>query len=62
MPFNQATCMVIDMAAKIIHAAGYINKLAVAEAFAHFFYGAMDIAQVRFYFFDGFTIEGYYKM
>ena len=54
--------MVINMCREIIHAAGNIYKLPVGEALTHFFDGAVDIAQVRFYFFDGFAAEGNYQV
>lgn len=54
--------MIINMAAEIIHSAGYINKLPVTEAFTHFFYRAMNVAKMGFHFFDGFPIERNYKM
>ena len=46
------------MGGEIVHPAGYINELPVAQAFAHFLDGAMNITKVRLYFFNGFSFQG----
>ena len=49
--------MIINMGRKIIHPAGDINELAVSKALTHFLNRAMDISKMRFYFFNGFSIQ-----
>ncbi len=50
--------MIVNMGREIIHPAGYIDELPVGKALAHFFNGAVDIAEVRLHFFDRFAVQG----
>ena len=54
--------MIIDVRREIIHAAGNINELPVAQTLTHFFNGAMNISKMRFNFFDGFAIQCNHQM
>jgi hypothetical protein len=50
------------MRREVIHATRDINKLPVTEAFAHLFYGAVNVSKVGFNFFYCFAIQRNDKM
>ena len=58
-PFSthNRTTMIIYVRRKIIHSAGNINKLAIAQALAHFFNRAMNVPEMRFNFFYRFAVQ-----
>ena len=56
--YAKRTRVIVNMGRQIIHPAGHVDELTVAEALAHLFNGAVDIAQVRLHFLYRFAVEG----